>query len=200
MRTFCPNTPAVASEVNANNTALVNFIQQKVGTVGNANISTTGSLNTGAATVASLTSAGATSLNQNVTVGGTMSFGAQTQQMLNLWNQQYGIGVQAGTLYFRGDSFSWHRMGSHSNAAGDPGAGGAQLMRLDDNGNLSIPGQLQAGSMRHRGCAWGAAGPPTSSDGQYHEVYCPSGTYAAGWRCYANAYLDGACQMLCCNP
>ncbi|HEY0881844.1 MAG TPA: hypothetical protein VGD87_09945, partial [Archangium sp.] len=116
------------------------------------------------------------------------------------WNQQYGIGVQDSTLYFRGDTFSWHTGGVHSNTAGDPGAGGTRVMSLDNNGNLAFPGQLQAGSLRHRNCNWGNAGPGTGADGQYHEVFCPGGTFAAGWRCYANTYLDGSCQMLCCSP
>lgn len=200
MKTFCPDAPAIAAEVNANNQALVNFIQQKVGTVGNANISTAGTLNTGAATVSSLSSTGAASVSGNLTVGGNAFFGSQTRQHLNLWGTQYGVGVQNSTLYFRGDTFAWHGGGSHSDTVWDPGAGGTRLMTLDAAGNLAIPGQLQAGSLRHRGCAWGNTGPATNADGQYHEVYCPTGTFAAGWRCYANTYIDGACQMLCCNP
>jgi hypothetical protein len=72
-----------------------------------------------------------------------LHMGAQTRQMLNLWNQGYGIGVQSGTLYFRSDfNFAWFRGGTHSDSpAGDPG-GGALSMFLDQNGSLRIRGGL----------------------------------------------------------
>jgi trimeric autotransporter adhesin len=80
-------------------------------------------------------------------------FGAQTRQMLNLWNvpgvDNYGIGVQAGTLYFRtGDHFAWFRDGVHHDGTFHPGAGGTESMRLDASGNLSIRGAF--GSLSDR--------------------------------------------------
>ena len=70
-------------------------------------------------------------------VGGGMitpqavNFGARTRQMLNLFNEDYGVGVQAATLYQRtGGEFAWYRGGSHSDDFLDPG-GGTLLMRLD---------------------------------------------------------------------
>jgi hypothetical protein len=57
--------------------------------------------------------------------------------MLNLWNAQYGIGVQAATLYQRTDgNFAWHRAGVHADGTGDPGLGGTNLMFLDYAGHL----------------------------------------------------------------
>jgi trimeric autotransporter adhesin len=74
-------------------------------------------------------------------------FGNQGRQMLNLWNTEYGIGVQALTLYFRSfDKFSWHRQGVHDDAEGNPG-GGTQIMQLT-NTNLTIAGTLVQGSDR----------------------------------------------------
>jgi hypothetical protein len=72
---------------------------------------------------------------------GTLAFGASTRQMVDLWSSagghQYGIGVQASTMYFRtASSFCWFKGGVHSDAMSDPGAGGQLQMRLDDNGNL----------------------------------------------------------------
>lgn len=200
LKTFCAGDPALVADVNGNTQKLVDFIQQKVGTVGNANISTAGTLNTGAATVASLTSSGTSALVGNVTVGGNMNFGARTGQHLNLYNAQYGIGIQDSTLYSRGDTFAWHRMGTHTNAPADPGTGGTRLAYLDASGNLEIRGELRANNFRHRNCQWGAAGPGIGADGQVHAVYCPSGTFAAGWQCTASTYLDGNCAMLCCSP
>ena len=73
----------------------------------------------------------------------SLNFGNSTRQMLNLWSSVYGIGVQAGTLYFRADgnfltsgNFAWYRGGTHSDAQLDPGDDGAQLMTLDHTGRL----------------------------------------------------------------
>ena len=74
--------------------------------------------------------------SRTISVGTAYSidFGANVRQMLNLWNTQYGIGVQSNTLYFRsGDTFSWHAGGSHNNSQGNPG-GGTHRMMLDGNG------------------------------------------------------------------
>ena len=61
-------------------------------------------------------------------------FGAATRQMLNLHNQNYGIGVQGSTLYQRTNTqFAWFRDGVHSDSALDPGSGGALMMTLGTN-------------------------------------------------------------------
>jgi hypothetical protein len=196
MKTFCPDTPAIADEVNANNRALDTFIEQKVGTVGNANISTTGTLRAGSTTVS-----GDLTVNGSASVpSGSMSFGAGLRQQLNLWNQRFGVGVQNSTLYFRGDTFAWHAGGVHADGQADPGPGGTRLMSLDGQGNLNVPGQLQAGSLRRGTCDWGPMGPGLGVDNATHEAFCPTGRYAAGWRCAASVYLDGNCQMYCCTP
>ncbi|NOT55490.1 MAG: tail fiber domain-containing protein [Deltaproteobacteria bacterium] len=83
----------------------------------------------------------------------SLFFGAQTRQMLNLWNapaiDNYGIGVQANTLYFRtGNHFAWFRDGIHNDNMFNPGSGGTEIMRLDTNGNLSILGALSSLSDR----------------------------------------------------
>ncbi len=58
-------------------------------------------------------------------------FGATARQMLNLYNQTYGIGVQSSTLYQRSNNqFAWFRDGSHSDSALQPGTGGSLLMTL----------------------------------------------------------------------
>lgn len=73
----------------------------------------------------------------SLTVNGPMSFGAQAQQMLNLYNGTYGIGVQNSRMYFRTNSgFSWFEDGVHSDATDNPGAGGTLRMRLSSNGQL----------------------------------------------------------------
>src|SRR5262249_730567 len=68
---------------------------------------------------------------------GWLNFGAATRQMLNLWNEEYGIGIQSGTLYFRtATDVCWFKGGAHSDTQSDPGAGGNLQMRLDDQARL----------------------------------------------------------------
>jgi len=76
-----------------------------------------------------------------VTVPGSLSFGAAVRQMINLWNQDYGIGVQAASLYQRtGGHFQWFRGGSHHNDTSNPGPGGTQMMLLDSAAVLWVNG------------------------------------------------------------
>lgn len=72
-----------------------------------------------------------------------MNFGNQTRQMLTLWNPDYGIGVQASTMYFRtGGNFAWYRGSGHNDNAFNPGLNGKTMMRMDANGNVFIRGTL----------------------------------------------------------
>jgi hypothetical protein len=89
-----------------------------------------------------LSSADNGALQLRLDASANLHFGTQTRQMLNLWDVQYGIGVQASTLYFRthGD-FCWFRNGGHSDARDDPG-GGVRAMRLDSNSKLTVTGNL----------------------------------------------------------
>jgi Chaperone of endosialidase len=80
---------------------------------------------------------------------GALSFGTTTRQMINLWGPtKYGIGVQAGTQYYRVDSdinasgnggFAWYQGGVHSNSAFDPGLGGGTMMQLTRGPSLKFP-------------------------------------------------------------
>ena len=89
-----------------------------------------------------------TAANVRILPSGVADFGAQTRQMLNLWGGGvYGIGVQAGTVYFRtatGPSatggFSWFKGGVHDDNFNAPGAGGTEIMRLAQNGTLYVTG------------------------------------------------------------
>ena len=88
---------------------------------------------TGNATLESLT------LNDNFSLGGsnTLSFGSQVRQMINLWNQDYGIGVQSGTQYFRtATNFAWYKGGSHND--NQLNAGGGTVQMVIKNGNVGI--------------------------------------------------------------
>ncbi len=83
--------------------------------------------------------------------GGILDFGANTRQMINLWNANYGIGVQSSTTYFRSDAnFCWFVGGVHSDAACDSGGGGyAMSLFTGDGGHgnsapytLFVPGNV----------------------------------------------------------
>lgn len=81
----------------------------------------------------------------------SMFFGSSVRQMINLWSDRYGIGVQSSTHYFRTDaagSFSWFRGGTHSNSANSPGAGGVEMMRLN-SGGLRVNGTFVSASDRN---------------------------------------------------
>jgi hypothetical protein len=69
---------------------------------------------------------------------GSLSFGSQLAQSLNLWGTSYGIGVQPSTLFFRsGSDFTWYVGGNYSPKQDDPG-GGSLSMKLDSIGSLLL--------------------------------------------------------------
>jgi len=74
-----------------------------------------------------------------VSIASNLNFGASTRQMIDLWNKEYGIGVQNLTTYFRSFSnFSWFSGGVHNNATNNPGGGGVRLMSLNGSGDLCL--------------------------------------------------------------
>jgi hypothetical protein len=74
--------------------------------------------------------------------------GNQVRQMLNLWGTNYGIGVQASTLYSRmSDGFAWYRGGGHNDAQYNS-RGGTTLMILN-NGGLTVNGTFVSYSDRN---------------------------------------------------
>lgn len=76
--------------------------------------------------------------------GGALSFGNRTGQFINAWGQNFGLGIQGGTLYCRSESvFAWHKGGAHSDGLADPG-GGVALMTLTQDG-LGLAGGLGMG-------------------------------------------------------
>ncbi len=83
----------------------------------------------------------------------SMEFGSTLRQMLNLWSTNYGIGVQASSLYFRcnnadaNDGFIWYKGGVHSDGYANAG-GGTELMHLVQGG-LYVNGALVSTSDRN---------------------------------------------------
>jgi hypothetical protein len=67
-----------------------------------------------------------------ITGSKSMEFGSTTRQMINLWSDGYGIGVQSYSLYFRfDDACYFHSGGSHDDDKGDPGTGGTLRAYVD---------------------------------------------------------------------
>lgn len=90
--TLCQNEPALASELNGNFNQLVTWVQQKVGTVGTAGITTTSinasSISTNSVSTNSLTASGGANISGSVTIGGNLtvqgtSFGAYSGGLSN---------------------------------------------------------------------------------------------------------------------
>ena len=104
----------------------------------------------------------ASSSSENLKVTGTLGFGAAVRQMINLWNADYGIGVQNATQYFRtGKNFAWYKGGSHNDRELNPGGGTMQMVIKDGNvgigttspteklevsGNITANGSISASS------------------------------------------------------
>lgn len=127
---FQANSPANAAEVNGNFTQLKTWIENKVGVTSSNDVS--------------------------IAAANKVSFGSTTRQMIDLWGTSYGLGVQNSTGYFRSaDTFAWYRGGTHSNTQFDPGAGGAELMRLSPSmlrvGSRFMMGSPEARTMVVRG-------------------------------------------------
>ncbi len=98
----------------------------------------------------------------NFEVGGNQFFGNTTRQMLNLYNQDYGIGIQGSTLYFRVANtagYNWYMGGVHNNTQNSPGTGGTSLMRLDSAGNLFTKGAVNPVSDRNAKMNFAAVNP-----------------------------------------
>jgi len=199
MVTFCPDSPATASSVNGNLQQLVTWMQQKVGTVGSANVTVTGTL-TGAAITGTTLNASTSITAPRAFVNGPIVRGTNSPATndLGLYSQDanYMRFVTAnGPFFFFTDG-----------SAGNNYTGANAVMGLDPSGNLNVTGgftangQLAGASLRQRNCAWGPRGPSVLEDGAYHQVFCPAGKYMAGWECKANGYIDGDCAAWCCSP
>lgn len=197
--TFCPDSPALASSVNGNLQQLVNWTQQKVGPVGTADVTVTGNFNGANINGTNISGTNVTASGRVTTpiayVNGPVVRGtvAPNTGDLGLYSQVSGNYVRfvsnAAPFYFYSDgNVSTNYAGSNVN------------LGIEDNGNVTVRGQLAAGSLRARSCAWGPRGPGWGDDSSYHSVYCPAGQYMAGWQCKANGYLDGDCAAWCCYP
>jgi hypothetical protein len=94
---------------------------------------------------------------------GGLDFGQIVGESIRLWSDgtygggdDYGIGIQLGTEYFRtGSQFAWFKGGEHASGSGgiDPGTGGTTLMTLAQDGNLWVAGAVSTSVLTIRGGA-----------------------------------------------
>ena len=71
-------------------------------------------------------------------INGALDFSTTKRQMINLWDNLYGIGIQSNTQYFRTfNHFAWYKGGVHDDSAFHPGKGGTALMVLK-SGSLGV--------------------------------------------------------------
>jgi hypothetical protein len=91
----------------------------------------------------------------NVTIPiGSLSFGDQQSQMLNLNGTGYGIGVQQSTLFLRSESdFAFYVGGSWDAGRDKPGNGGSVSAILDSSGDLTLTGALAIDSIDRNNAA-----------------------------------------------
>ena len=73
--------------------------------------------------------------------GGTISFGASLGQHVNLFVQNFAIGIQNSTQYFRsGKNFAWYTGGEHDNGELNPGKGKTAMVL--SGANLTVGGSV----------------------------------------------------------
>ncbi len=126
--TFCADAPAHASQVNANFGQLVTWVQQKVGTVGSADVTMTGALNLGGA----------------LTVGGAVSAPRYVLPYSN-WNSGT---PGAGGAAIVNDNVAFDALMIAGNEVASPGT--RKINLYDDvfvNRNLAVQGTLSAASV-----------------------------------------------------
>lgn len=96
--------------------------------------------------------------NTSIGTSGSLSFGSQVRQMINLWSTNFGIGVQDGTQYFRTDkNFAWYKKGAHSDGELTAGTNGTVQMVIKD-GNVGIGTNGPAGTLDVQGSVYVGTG------------------------------------------
>ena len=67
--------------------------------------------------------------NGVVNIPVSMTFGSQVKQMIGMYGNDYGLGVQSSTWYARsGGGFAFHRGGSHNNGENNAGGGSVRYV------------------------------------------------------------------------
>ncbi|MEB3151555.1 MAG: hypothetical protein VKL60_21385, partial [Sphaerospermopsis sp.] len=80
----------------------------------------------------------ALSVEGDTRISGNVGFSTSVNQKINLFNNDYGIGIQNSTQYFRtGKNFAWYKGGIHDDGELNAGSAGTVQMVIKD-GNVGI--------------------------------------------------------------
>jgi hypothetical protein len=81
-----------------------------------------------------LTVEGIATLKKNLTVEGSLQFGARLGELIGLYGSQHTIGVQNSSVYARSaHDFAWYLKGEYSTYPLDPGKDGQRMMSLTES-------------------------------------------------------------------
>jgi hypothetical protein len=139
LKYFCADAPALAADVNANTQSLATWMQQKLGTLGNANIANTG----------------------NISTTGTLT---ATTVASSYFSPPYagwtgtGSGVGAGGAGIVNDNGTYKALMVVGNSS--DGTGSRKVRLYDDvrvEGALTVAGALYVGNLRCRGVSTGCS-------------------------------------------
>jgi hypothetical protein len=99
------------------------------------NIDSNSILTDGRRTAGSLWShGGPLTVEKDLTVRGSLQFGARLGELIGLYGSQHTIGVQNGSVYARSNhDFAWYLKGEYSTNRLDPGTGGQRMMSLTES-------------------------------------------------------------------
>ncbi len=200
--TLCADQPARASDVNGNFAQIVSWVNQKVGTVGSANVAITGTLNVtgtttlGATTTGALTS-GAQTVNGTVTTTGRI--------MSPSWSPPYAAWDShpqgAGGSAIVNDNGTYKALMVVGNNSGN---GSTRVVQLYDN--VLINGRLTfAGNTRTHASTIEPS--HATSWGSWSSMsFCPANTYLCGLAALTEGNQGGgddtamnAVQGACCT-
>ena len=178
MKAMCADTPALADEINANNKQLVDWLQQKVGTVGSADVR----INSGSSTPLFVSG--------NLGGGDLNNGGVEFKHS----NGTQGVGIGFNTVY---------ATGSNADQALQLKAKGNEVVRsLSDfsvNGSVNVSGNINAASFNNNGnisfggltaTSLSTGGNLTASGNSWGSGPSDQGGFSAGGTCPATAGQD----------
>jgi hypothetical protein len=188
LTTFTANSPAVASQVNANFTQLKTWLEQKVGVAGTAAVTITGGA----------TITGATNITGATAVTGTLSTsGALSPERINFPYAPWGAVQGAGGASIVNENAGYKAL----MLAGNNAAGGVRKIQLYDDvyveGELTVKGF--SGPAYEMECAEGESGINygyccrlNKKTGVVNCKYSPGGGSGwGGWSAAADAFAGG---------
>lgn len=200
--TLCADQPARATDVNGNLQQLVDWVQQKVGTVGTANVAITGTLNVTGTTTLGTTTAGATTTG-NLTTNGTATMTGRV--IAPSWSPPYAAWDShpqgAGGAAIVNDNGAFKALMVVGNNSGN---GSTRVVQLYDN--VFVSGRLTFGGGTRTHISTIEPSHNTSWGSWSSMAFCPVNTYLCGLAALTEGSQGGgddsamnAVQGACCS-